>query len=270
MKKQQTIKSQVAIEGKGLHKGKKSKIIFSPLDVDAGVILKNNGFEYKLDVDFVADVKRGTTLKYKKSTIYTVEHLLSAIKGLGIDNILIDIEGDEPPALDGSSFEYCKILKKAKILKQNKEKEIFKITKPCYIKDNDRFLIVLPYDKLKIYYFSDFSKFGIAPQEFFIEVNENNYIKEISKARTFGFKSEIEWLYKAGLIKGADFNNAILIDKGKPVNTRLRYSDELTRHKVLDIIGDFCFLPGDLYLLIIAVKTGHRHNIEVVKQLLKN
>lgn len=264
---QRTIKNKFSIEGKGLHKGKKCNITFLPAKENTGILIRNNGVEYSPSVNYVIETKRGTTLRYKKSIIYTVEHLLSAIKGMEIDNIILEIKGDEPPALDGSSYIYCAKLKKAGIIEQSVKKNFFLIKRPFYLKQDDRVLIVLPYENYKIYYFSDYSKYNIKPQEFSIVVNSDEYFKKISKARTFGFKSEIEWLYKAGLIKGADLKNAILIDRGKPVNTKFRYKDELTRHKILDIIGDFGLLPGNLKMLIIAIKTGHKQNIEMVKEL---
>ncbi len=122
---QQTIKKQFSIEGKGLHKGNISKITFLPAEKNAGILIRNNGVEYSPSVDHVIETKRGTTLKYKNSIIYTVEHLLSAIKGMGIDNIILDIKGDEPPTLDGSSFDYCSMIKKAGIVKQNVKKKFF-------------------------------------------------------------------------------------------------------------------------------------------------
>ncbi len=149
------------------------------------------------------------------------------------------------------------------------KKKIFLIKKPYYLKEDDKVLIVLPYDDFKIYYFSDYTKYNIKPQEFSLVLTPDNYLKYISKARTFGFKSEINWLFKAGLIKGADLKNAVLIDKGKPVNTKFRFKDEITRHKILDLIGDFGLLPGNSKMLVIAIKTGHKHNIMMVKKLLK-
>ncbi len=266
---QRTIKKQFFIEGKGLHKGKRCKITFLPAKENTGILIRNNGVEYNPVVNYVIETKRGTTLRYKNSIIYTVEHILSAIKGMDVDNIILEIDGDEPPALDGSSFVYCSMIKRAGLIQQNFPKKFFFVNRPHYIKQNDAVLIVLPYDCFKIYYFSDYSEYNIKPQEFSLVLTQDSYLKKIAKARTFGFKSEINWLYKAGLIKGADFKNAVLIDKGKPVNTKFRFKDEITRHKILDLIGDFALLPGTLKMLVIAVKTGHKHNIQMVKELLR-
>lgn len=266
--KQTTLKKSVEISGPGLHKGKINRVIISPAETDAGLLIKNAGYEYVLSPALVADTKRGTTIKYKKSILHTVEHMVSAIRGLGIDNAVIEVIGDEPPAADGSSYPYVEVLTKAGIKKQTKDKVFIDIKVPMLVQDKGRYLAVLPCKGLKISYFSDFSGHGVPPADVTVEVNPVLYETMISKARTFGFKSEIGWLIAAGLIKGANLDNAILIDKGRPVKGVLRYPDELTRHKVLDIAGDFGMLGANLNMHIIAVKTGHKHNVEMARKIM--
>jgi UDP-3-O-[3-hydroxymyristoyl] N-acetylglucosamine deacetylase len=268
--KQKTLAKQAVVEGPGLHKGKNTTVIFNPAQEGAGIAVKNSHFTYKLSPGLVLDTKRGTTIKYKGSTVHTVEHMLSALQGLGIDNCLIEIIGNEPPAADGSAYPYLAAVKKAGIRTQRAVKNEITIKEPLMLEDEDRFMAVLPWKGFKITYFSDFSKRSIGPDDFSAEITPLVYEKEVSKARTFGFKSEIGWLIKAGLIKGASLKNAILIgEDGKPVNGSLRYPDELTRHKVLDIAGDFKLIQGSLNMHVIAVKTGHKHNIAMAKKIEK-
>ena len=265
--KQITLKKAAEISGPGLHKGKINRVMISPSDADAGLLIRNAGCEYVLNPGLVADTKRGTTIKYKKSVLHTVEHMVSAIRGLGIDNAVITVEGDEPPAADGSSYPYVLALRKAGFKKLLKDKKFISIKEPVLVEDSGRYLAVLPFKGLKISYFSDFSGYGIPPSDVTEEITPMAYEKMISKARTFGFKSEIGWLIKAGLIKGASLDNAILMDKGRPVKGTLRYLDELARHKILDIAGDFGMLGANLNMHIIAVKTGHKHNVEMAKKI---
>jgi UDP-3-O-acyl N-acetylglucosamine deacetylase len=237
---------------------------------DTGIILENNGETYGLDVKYVSDTNRGTVLKKGKSIINTVEHMLSAVKALGIDNIRIRVQGDEAPALDGSARLFAEALKKAGITGQAAEKKVFTLREPLLLRENGKYMAALPGKGFSVFYFSDFSKQGLAPGEAGIKVTAENFMKEISRARTFGFKQEIEALKRAGLIKGANLENAIVIDNGRPVNGRLRFKNELARHKVLDIIGDFSFIEGEINMTVIAYKTGHTENIKMVRRLLKS
>ncbi len=267
---QATIAKKTSVTGRGLHKGGEAKVTFKPAAPGAGIIIKNNGMEYGLDVRYVVETNRGTVIKNGKSVLHTIEHMLSAVKALGIDNIEISVDGNEPPVLDGSACGFTAALKKAGIKKQKAEKKQFRLKEPVLISDRGRYIAALPGKGLKAGYFSDFSKHGIAPEEAWITLSTASYIREISRARTFGFKSEIEWLIKAGLIKGASFKNAVLIDRGRPVKGSLRYKNELTRHKLLDLIGDLSFIEGGLNMTVIAYKTGHKQNIELVRKLINN
>jgi UDP-3-O-acyl N-acetylglucosamine deacetylase len=266
--KQTTIIRPAAVEGPGLHKGKKTTIIFMPAPEGSGIAIKHNRFTYKLSPQLVLDTKRGTTIKYKGSTIHTVEHMLSALQGLKVDNCLIEITGNEPPAADGSSYPYVAALKRAGLQRQSAEKNEIILKEPLMIEDEDKYMAVLPWKGLRITYFSDFSRYNVKAADFSADIIPSVYENEVSKARTFGFKSEIGWLIKAGLIKGASLKNAILInEEGVPLNGELRYPDELTRHKVLDIAGDLRLIQGSLNMHVIAVKTGHRQNVEMAKRI---
>ncbi len=267
--KQITLKTDAVITGPGLHKGGKNKVTIRPSGADTGIIIKNNGESYVLTPDVVLDTKRGTTIKYGKSTVHTIEHLTSALRGLSVDNAVLDMEGGEPPAVDGSSLPYVAAIKKAGLKSLSKEKKYLNLKSPVMMEDGDRYMAVLPCEGFKVTYFADFSKHGVKANDVSVEITPAAYEKMVSKARTFGFKSEIGWLMKAGLIKGASLENAILMDKGKPVQGTLRYEDELTRHKILDIVGDFGMLGANLNMHIIAVKTGHKHNAAMAAKIYK-
>lgn len=268
--KQKTIKKSFEIFGIGLHRGDKTRIIFYPAEENTGIVIKINDQDFHLNIENVISTDRGTDVCFNNFRISTIEHLLASIKGLDIDNIIIRIDGNEVPILDGSSKIFCEKLIKSGIINQNKTKKEININKPVLISNNGKHIIALPSDIFKVYYFSDFSFFGIRPDFWGGKITTEFFLKNIAPSRTFGFKSEIKMLRKKGLIKGATLKNAVLIDKGKPINTKLRFKNELLRHKILDIIGDLAYIPGYLKMCIIAYKTGHTENIMMVKKLLKN
>jgi len=268
--KQTTIKDPFELAGRGLHKGALSRIVFHPAAANTGIILSSRGKEFKLSPALVCDTKRGTSVKYKGVTIHTVEHMTAAFKGLGIDNVKAEfLSGNEPPIFDGSAVEFTRAILKAGIVTLKQDRKNIVLKKPAVLPDKGCHMAVLPYKGFKAYYFSDFSQKGMPASEFSSVISAETFVKEIAPARTFGFKKEIDLLIKAGLIKGADLGSAVLFDGAKPVNTKLRFKDEVPRHKLLDIIGDFGLLDGMPQMLVIAVKTGHRHNIEMLKNILK-
>lgn len=268
--KQATIGKSVKISGIGLHKGAPVEVTFYPAPENTGIVFKNNGETYSLDVKLVAGTNRGTVLKKGASEIHTVEHMLSAVKALGIDNVIIELEGGEAPVLDGSARGFIAAFKKAGIKRQAAEKKVFTLNEPLLLNENGKYMAALPGNGFAVRYFSDFSGRGIPPEEAGLKITPEKYAAEISCARTFGFKEEIEGLKKAGLIKGASMKNAVVIENGRPVNGRLRLENELTRHKVLDIIGDFSFIEGEINMTIVAYKTGHAENIKMLKQILNS
>jgi|DewCreStandDraft_4_1066084.scaffolds.fasta_scaffold02317_20 UDP-3-O-acyl N-acetylglucosamine deacetylase len=268
--KQKTIKKSFEISGTGLHYGDKAKIVFYPSCENSGVLIEINDKKFSLNEKNIISTNRGTDVCFDGFRISTIEHLLASIKGLGIDNILLKIQGQEAPILDGSSKIFCEKLIKNGIINLKKEKKIVKIKKSIVINNNEKYIVAIPSDNFKVYYFSDFSSLGVKQDFWGGKITPEFFLKNIAPSRTFGFKKEIDTLKKNGLIKGATLKNAILIDNGKPVNTKLRFINELTRHKVLDIIGDLAYINGYLKICIIGYKTGHTENIMMVKELLKN
>ncbi len=266
---QLTIKNSAGVSGTGLHGGMRVKIEFFPARTDSGIIIKNSEGERRLGPGCVSEVNRGTSIFTGRKKILTVEHVISAIRGMSIDNIIINIEGNEPPALDGSAAGFVKEFKKAGIKRQGAEKRRIKLKTPVAAADNGAYMAVIPSDRFKVYYFADFSDKSLPAGGFFFDSKNGDYEKEIAPARTFGFREDLGRLIKAGLIKGAAPENAVLFDRGRPVKGRLRFKDEHIRHKVLDVIGDFGMLGANLDMTVFAVKTGHRHNIEMTKRIIR-
>lgn len=264
-RRQNTIKKEVDIRGVGLHGGKKVRLNFLPAPPDTGIILKRvdikNKPQIKAVVDNVIDTERSTTIGKDNFKIMTIEHLMAALRAFNIDNIIIEIDNKELPALDGSAGPFIDVLNKAEIKEQNRDIKIIKIKKSFYIKNEDSYLGVFPAEKFKINYLLKYEHPVIGTEYFEYTFDKKSFIKKIVPARTFGFASEIKKLKSNGLALGGSLENAILIKEGSVVN-ELRFEDEFVRHKILDLIGDL-YLNGPLIAEIIAIKTGHTDNYKI-------
>jgi UDP-3-O-[3-hydroxymyristoyl] N-acetylglucosamine deacetylase len=271
-KRQTTIKKVVKIQGIGLHTGEKVNIILKPAPEDTGVLFKRidlkNSPTIKADIKYVVPTSNYTLLKKGKIEILTCEHLLSAIFGMEIDNIVIEIDNREVPILDGSSLEFVNLLKKAGRIFQKKLKKFFKIKKSIFISNRNKYIIVLPSEKFRITYFLFHPHPKIGEQISSLEINRKNFIEKISPSRTFSTYSEAIFLKKTGLIKGGSLQNAVLITK-KGYSSPLRNPQEFALHKILDIIGDISLLNLPIIAHIIGIKSGHLENHLLVKKMLK-
>jgi len=296
--KQKTIKNSVSISGKGLHTGRECTLTFKPADIDFGYKFQRVDIEGKpiirAIVENVVDTSRGTTIAEKGNKVSTIEHALSAVYGLGIDNILIEIDGEEVPIIDGSAYKFAKILVDAGIVEQDKDKEYFEITSNIsYVNDKEgvEFLAVQD-DNYSLNVLLDYKSTVLTNQ--YASINSmSEYYENISKSRTFVFLHELEMLVKNGLIKGGDINNAIVLvdkdvkketldelatffkqpkldivpDKGILNNLDLEYPNEPARHKLLDLIGDLALIGVPLKGRIFARKPGHFNNTEFAKKI---
>ena len=296
---QRTINIQGKLSGLGLHTGKNATLKFIPALINHGIKFQRIDLENKpiinADVDNVIAVERGTTLSQNNAKISTVEHLLAAIVGLEIDNILIQIDGEEIPILDGSSKEFIKCLEKCGVKNQDAARKYIEIPEKLTFKDekNNVEISAYPHNDYRITSMVDYNSEVLGSQHYTLN-KISNFKKEISKARTFCFLHEIEELFKKNLIKGGDLNNAIVIvDKvvdnkkldeistllGKKKvrvdkqgilnNVNLRYNNEPARHKLLDIVGDLALAGRPIKGHIIAARPGHKSNIEFAKMLKK-
>lgn len=298
--KQHTIKKSVSVKGVGLHTGEKVKLTFKPAPENHGYKFQRIDLESKpvitADVNKVVSTNRGTTLKSGEASISTVEHVLSALMGLHIDNVLMEIDGPEAPIMDGSAMSFVKVLEKAGIEEQANDREYFVIEEPISYRDEETGaeLIALPADSFQITTMIDFNSDILGHQYASLDSMED-YKKEIASSRTFVFLRELEQLLDQDLIKGGDLDNAIVIaDKGmsqkkldalakrlgKPKmkidkagilnTTKLHFENEPARHKLLDIIGDVALIGKPIKGRIVATKPGHTANIEFAKLLKKN
>ncbi len=297
--KQRTINKKISINGVGLHTGHTATVVFKPAPVNHGYLFKRVDLEGQptcyADVNRVISTKRGTTIKSGKAEIHTVEHILSALFGLQIDNVIIEINGPEVPIMDGSAQPFVQALRSAGIQEQDEEKEYFIVKEPIYYKDENTGieLIALPSDHFEVITMIDFNSPVLGQQYASID-NLDKYEQEIAACRTFVFLHELEFLFNQGLIKGGDLDNAIVIvDRvlpqekldelaqklGKPsvtvtsqgiLNTLdLQFKNEPARHKLLDVIGDVALLGKPIKGKIVATKPGHAANVAFTKLLKK-
>lgn len=274
MRLQRTIKEEITFHGKGLHTGKYCSVRLKPAPRDTGIIFYriDKGAVIKANVSSVIDTAFATTIGYKNGSetikIRTIEHLLAAASGLGIDNLFIEVEGPEIPILDGSSTKFIEIFLDAGIAKQGKNMPYIRIIQPVIYEDAHAKIVAVPYDGRRISFRINFNHHFLGSQEISLDINEETFIKEIAPARTFGFLSDIEKLKARGLAKGGSLDNAIIVgDKGIINNSGLRYNDEFVRHKVLDAIGDLSLLGLPIIGHIILEKAGHTANINFLKKL---
>jgi UDP-3-O-[3-hydroxymyristoyl] N-acetylglucosamine deacetylase len=273
MRSQRTISTEVFFEGIGLHTGKRAGVRLCPAPVDTGIIFQrlDKGVSIKADVFSVVETAFATTLGCDGARVRTVEHLLSALAGIGIDNLFVEIDGPEVPILDGSSTLYAGIILEAGITIQNRKKPYLKIIRPLFYESTHSKIIALPHRGFRISYYIQFNHRLLRQQELTIDIDERNFIKDIAPARTFGFLSDVEKLRKNGLAKGGSLDNAIIVGDDGIINSEgLRFSDEFVRHKILDAMGDFLLAGYPIDGHIILEKAGHTANINFLKKLLSS
>lgn len=273
MRFQRTISNEVCFEGIGLHTGRQASVWIRPAPIDTGIIFYriDKGIVIKADVFSVTETAFATTIEFDGARIKTVEHLLAAIAGLGIDNLFIDIDGPEIPILDGSSTLLAGIILEAGITKQSRSKHFLKIKKPLVYEDAHSRIIALPHHGYCISYYIQFNHRLLSQQEMTIEINERNFITDIAPARTFGFLRDVEKLRTNGLAKGGSLDNAIVIGDDGVINPGgLRFADEFVRHKILDSMGDFLLTGHPIEGHIILERAGHTANINFLRKLLSS
>lgn len=293
-----TIKSSASFRGVGLHSGEVSTITFKPATKDAGIVFIRTDLEgspeIPADIDHVIDISRGTTIGINKATVATIEHVLAAIKGLNIDNIRIEVSGPEVPVADGSSIIFLNLLKKCGIVEQDSEREYLEFDEPVsYSSPEDNVdIVIVPSDSLKVTFMVDYRQKALGTQYTWLP-SLDYFEKEFASARTFCFLHEIIALKEAGLIKGGSLDNALVVadpqtpqeevNKLKEIfrpegditiganglinETPLRYYNEFVRHKVVDLIGDIALLGIPIKGHILAARSGHKTNVELVKKL---
>jgi len=271
MRLQRTLKQKVSFEGIGLHTACYTHVCLKPASRDTGIIFirTDKDIAIKATVGSVIDTAFATTIGYNGVKIKTVEHILAAVSGLGIDNLIIEVDGPEIPVLDGSSIELTKLLLRAGIAKQAKKRPYIRITSPIVLSDNSAEIAVFPYNGRCITYRIHFNHNVLGEQKLSIELTEENFILEIAPARTFGFLKDVQYLKENGFAKGGSLENAIILGESGILNLSvLRFKDEFVRHKILDFIGDISLLGYPIYGHIVANKSGHTTNLKFLKKIL--
>jgi UDP-3-O-[3-hydroxymyristoyl] N-acetylglucosamine deacetylase len=266
---QKTIKNEFVFEGVGLHSGKKVKAVCIPAVEDSGIVLvRTDQFKkprLKISSENIFSSLRSTNLKKGDFLFRTVEHFLSALYGLGIDNLTVEIDAEEMPVLDGSSVSFIRLLKKAGIKSLSKKRRDYSFKKPFFLSNGNSFFVLLPSDHLKITYFLTLPSVGMQSAVF--EEGINDFASDIAPARTFGFWEEVPKLWENNLALGGTLENAVLISKDGSFSSKLRFSNEFARHKVLDFLGDLYLSGFFLKADITAVRTSHAFHAQVLKNL---
>jgi len=277
MMKQRTLKEPVRTTGIGLHTGVKVEITLRPAPPDTGIVFRRMDLdppaELKADPYLVTDTRLCSMLESGPAKVSTVEHLMSALAGLGIDNALVDLTGPEIPILDGSSAPFVYLLQSAGIVEQDAPKRYVRILRPIEVRDGDKLARLTPHNGFKIDFTIDFKHpvFEKSGKTVSIDFAETAYAKEVARARTFGFMHEVEALRNSGLALGGSLDNAIVMDEYRVLNIEgLRYEDEFVKHKVLDAIGDLYLLGYPIIGAFEAYKSGHALNNALLRELLQH
>ena len=271
MPQQQTIRQPASFDGVGLHSGHKVHMTFLPAPPNGGIRFRRVDLEKKPEipasVDSVSDTTRSTTLSKGKVKLHTVEHVLAAFRGMGIDNAVVELDANEPPIADGSAREYCRMIQDSGTTLQAEDKDPLIITTPLSITSEKAILSIFPHDGFKVSCTSSDGK-GRFTQFYSLEITPDSWEREIAPARTFCFFEEIEFLIKNGLIKGGSLENAVIIrDDVVLTNEPLRYPEEFVRHKILDVIGGLSLVGKPIQGHVIAVRPSHQANCQLAKEL---
>ncbi|NOZ10663.1 MAG: UDP-3-O-acyl-N-acetylglucosamine deacetylase [Gammaproteobacteria bacterium] len=274
MIKQRTLKNVIRATGVGLHTGEKVYLTLRPAAFDTGIVFRRTDIDPAVEVparpEFVGDTRLSTTLENEGVKISTVEHLMSAFAGLGIDNAYVDLTAPEVPIMDGSAGPFVFLIQSAGVEEQAKPKQFIRIKKTVKIEEDDKWAAFDPLDGFKVSFTIDFDHpiFSDSVQMASVDFSTTSFVKEVSRARTFGFMRDLEALREAGLARGGSLDNAIVMDAYRVINEDgLRYEDEFVKHKVLDAIGDLYLLGHPLIGAFSAHKSGHALNNKLLKAM---
>ncbi len=275
MIKQRTLKTKTKTTGVGLHSGEKVTLVLRPAAANTGIVFTRTDLDpaphARAEATSVVDTRLSTCISVGSARVATIEHLMSAFAGLGIDNAYIDIDGPEVPILDGSAGPFVFLLQSAGIEEQKAAKQFIRILKPIEIRDGDKWARFEPYDGFRITFTIEYrhSVFASGHQSVCVDFAETSYIQELSRARTYGFMQDVEAMRSQGLALGGSLDNAIVMDEYRVLNSDgLRYDNEFVKHKVLDAIGDLYLLGHPVIGAYVGHKSGHALNNTLVRRLL--
>jgi UDP-3-O-[3-hydroxymyristoyl] N-acetylglucosamine deacetylase len=267
--RQRTFRQRASLEGVGLHSGAKVRVTLAPASADSGIVLVRDGVEIPALAEFVVDTTMNTSLGRNGIRIGTVEHLLAALAGCGIDNARVEVEGPEIPIMDGSSEPFVQLARRAGVYEMRQSRRFLLVRKAVTVTDGDKMARLGPArGKFSINYTIDFHHPLISDQSYRMDVTERSFQKDIARARTFGFKRDVERLHKAGLARGGSLENAVVVDDFNILNPEgLRFPDEFVRHKILDALGDLSLIGMPIIGHLTAVKSGHALNHQLVRRV---
>lgn len=276
MIRQRTLKNTIRATGVGLHTGEKIFLTLRPAAADTGIVFRRVDLEHAVEIEAdytnVGDTTLSSTLSEGDVRISTVEHLLSAMAGMGVDNAYVDVSAPEVPIMDGSAGPFVFLIQSAGLVEQEAAKQFIRIKKPVQIEDGDKWVRFEPFDGFKVSMTIDFAHpaFDGKAMTTEIDFSSTSFVKEVSRARTFGFMNQIEQLRKQNLALGGSLDNAIVLDDYRVLNEDgLRYADEFVKHKVLDAIGDLYLLGHSLIGAFSGYKSGHALNNQLLHALME-
>lgn len=275
MIKQRTLKNVIRATGVGLHTGKKVFLTLRPAAANTGIIFRRVDLEPAVEIparpENVGDTRLSTTLTNGKVRISTVEHLLSALAGFGIDNAYVDVSSDEVPIMDGSAGPFVFLIQSAGVMDQSAPKQFLRIKKPIRVEEDDKWAKFEPFDGFKVGFTIEFDHPAFNEKNCTAEIDfsTTSFVKEVSRARTFGFMRDVELLRENNLALGGSLDNAVVVDDYRILNEDgLRYEDECVKHKILDAIGDLYLLGHSLIGAFTGYKSGHELNNRLLRDLL--
>ncbi len=275
MVKQRTLKNSVHATGVGLHTGERVDMTLRPAPANSGIVFRRVDLspvaEIRAEALAVHDTRLSTCLEANGTRVATIEHLMSACAGLGVDNAYVDLSSAEVPIMDGSAGTFIFLLQSAGIVEQSAAKKFIRIKKTVEVKDGDKWVRFEPFNGYKLSFTINFTHpvFATTKQNVTIDLGEHSYIKEVSRARTFGFMQDVEAMRAQGLALGGNLDNAIVMDEYRIINPDgLRFEDEFVKHKVLDAIGDLYLLGHPLIGAFSGYKSGHALNNALLRALL--
>jgi UDP-3-O-[3-hydroxymyristoyl] N-acetylglucosamine deacetylase len=275
MLRQRTLKTLISASGVGLHTGRKVRMTLRPAAIDSGVVFRRVDLPSPLDIparaDAVGETRLSSCLVRGEAKVYTVEHLMSALGGLGVDNVYVDLDGPEVPIMDGSAAPFVLLLQQAGVVEQAAPKRFIRIRHRVEVTEGDKWARFEPHEGYRLSFSIDFKHPVIdrSTQSVVVDFAETSYLKEIARARTFGFMHDVENLRESGLALGGGLDNAVVLDEFRVLNAEgLRFADEFIRHKLLDAVGDLYLLGKPLLGAFSAHKSGHALNNKLLRALL--
>jgi len=271
---QRTLKNSISCEGIGLHTGQPVKMTFKPAPAGNGVVFIRTDLgnaEISAIATNTAATNHATTLSQDGASVATVEHVLAAFSGLNIDNVFVELDAAEVPIMDGSAAVFVRLIADAGVHTQDALQPVLKVIRPIFVREGNKQLAIWPAETPSVSYFIDFNHPMLKEQSLQYQPSEESFLREVSDARTFGFLSDVQMLRANGLAKGGSMDNAVILGEDSVLNTDgLRYKDEFVRHKILDLIGDLSLAGMPVIGHVVAHKSGHGLNAQIVTKLLNS